>query len=102
MKARRQLADLEETKKAYSVELRGGSDMNHWIVPLTIPRDSLYAGYSMRLGILFPDNYPFGCPILKFEHPVYHPQVNGGTYEVCQGVYKQQWRAASTPVSRMS
>ena len=96
MKARRLMADLNETRAAYpNITLKENSN-SYWIVRLP-PVSGPYRGYAIDLGIEFPENYPFAGPTLRFERPVFHPQVSEKTYEVCQAVYKQQWRAAMTP-----
>jgi len=100
MRARRLMADLDETRKAYpdSITLKNNS---YWVLRLP-PTSGPYRGYALDLGIEFPENYPFASPTLRFERPVFHPQVSGSTYEVCQAVYKSQWRAAMTPKERNS
>lgn len=84
---------------------------DYWIVTLP-PLQGPYHGYTLELGIEFPANYPFACPSLSFEHPMYYPYVCGyheykpirvsaygshGRCEICTHPLKQQWRAAMTP-----
>lgn len=90
------MADLNETRATYpNITLKGDSNA-YWIVRLP-PVSGFFRGYALDLGIEFPENYPFACPTLRFERPIHHPQVSSQTYEVCQAVYKSQWRAAMTP-----
>ena len=43
----------------------------------------MYAGLTYRLSIVFPPNYPYVAPIVKFETPCYHPNVGLGCGTVC-------------------
>lgn len=36
----------------------------------------IYAGLTFRISIFFPPNYPYVPPVIKFESPCYHPNVD--------------------------
>ncbi|KAI5359607.1 Putative ubiquitin-conjugating enzyme E2, ubiquitin-conjugating enzyme/RWD [Septoria linicola] len=69
-----------------SVGLDSSSDSSifSWTVMLMLSdeQDSLYGGGCFRAKLTFPPDYPHSPPKLKFETPIFHPNVypNG---EVC-------------------
>ena len=46
-----------------------------WKVVLPGPKGSAYEDGSFTLSFVFPENYPFKCPDVKFTTPMYHPNV---------------------------
>lgn len=42
------------------------------------PRDSPYESGTFTLLIEIPEKYPFEPPHVKFETPVYHPNIDKG------------------------
>ena len=54
------------------------------------PKDTLYENGIFYLKIYINDNYPFYPPIVKFETPVYHPNISKSG-EICINVLKKDW-----------
>ncbi|MCJ1330257.1 Ubiquitin-conjugating enzyme E2 15 [Thelotrema lepadinum] len=60
-----------------------GNNVMEWEVMLMIPDDcKYYGGGFFRATLKFPDEYPLLPPKMKFESPIFHPNIyqNG---EVC-------------------
>eukprot|EP00300_Choanocystis_sp_HF-7_P001627 c11308_g1_i1.p1 GENE.c11308_g1_i1~~c11308_g1_i1.p1 ORF type:complete len:190 (-),score=35.87 c11308_g1_i1:39-575(-) len=62
----------------------------HWTGKIEGPIDSPYAGGVFDVDILFPAEYPFKPPRIKFETKVYHPNINknGG---ICLDILRDEW-----------
>jgi ubiquitin-protein ligase len=59
----------------------------------------IYAGLIFRISITFPANYPYVAPILKFDTPCFHPNVdiNGGA--ICLDILQVGAILPSQPAS---
>merc|ERR1719215_1979782 len=70
-------------------------DLNNWSGTIIGPQDSPYAGGLFKLAIVFPSEYPFKPPKIKFLTKVYHCNVNdaGG---ICLDILKDRWSPALT------
>ena len=70
-------------------------DLYHWEATVLGPHDSVYEGGIFRLDIIFPGDYPFKPPKVKFMTNIYHPNINssGG---ICLDILKDQWSPALT------
>ena len=44
-----------------------------------------------------PSEYPLKPPVLKFITPIYHPNVDSKTGDICKDIYASDW----TPVKRI-
>ncbi|RZD42299.1 MAG: hypothetical protein CXT73_03415 [Methanobacteriota archaeon] len=70
-------------------------DIYHWEATVLGPHNSVYEGGIFRLDIIFPSEYPFKPPKVKFMTNIYHPNINssGG---ICLDILKDQWSPALT------
>ena len=66
-----------------TVGLPDPSNIFHWNITLVGPQDTPYAGGMFFLTADFPDNYPIGCPEVKFINKMYHLNVNPNDGHVC-------------------
>ena len=51
-------------------------DIYHWEATVLAPHKSVYEGGIFRLDIIFPSEYPFKPPKVKFMTNIYHPNIN--------------------------
>ena len=72
-----------------------GNNMYHWEATILGPDNSPYAGGVFFLDIVFPADYPFKPPKIKFVTKIYHCNINnnGG---ICLDILKDQWSPALT------
>lgn len=47
------------------------------------PKETPYEGVNFRLSMEFNDQYPFRPPTIKFQTPVYHPNIDTGKAKNC-------------------
>ena len=96
---RKELKDMQRDPPAQCsagpVEDKGGVNMQKWTANIMGPGDSPFAGGLFRLEIMFPTDYPFKPPKIRFLTKVYHPNVNehGG---ICLDILKTNWSPALT------
>jgi len=69
-----------------------GDNLLKWSASIKGVQDTPYEGLTFKLTIEFPPNYPFKAPVVTFDSPVYHPNVdtNGG---ICLDILKDKWSA---------
>lgn len=72
-----------------------GDDLSKWQATIIGPIGSPYENGTFKLSIVFPPNYPFSSPQVKFETPVYHPNINSSG-NICLDILKDQWSPALT------
>ncbi len=70
-------------------------DIYHWTATIFGPADSPYAGGAFSLDIVFPENYPFEPPKLRFTTRVYHPNISPDGV-ICLDILRDQWSPALT------
>ena len=45
--------------------------------------EQYYGGMSFKIAIQFPPNYPYVPPVIKFESPCFHPNVDIASGAIC-------------------
>lgn len=68
-------------------------NLQFWKGTIIGPTGSPYEGGIFNLTIKFPNNYPFKPPEIKFDTPVYHPNINRNG-AICLDILKDQWSPA--------
>lgn len=84
---------MEKEPLEFCVSINNGTgadgsedDIFQWDCQIQGPANSPYAGGLFLLRLIFPTQYPFKAPKLKFVTKVYHPSVQTETGEICQDV----------------
>ena len=70
-----------------------GDSLYHWVGTIKGPADTPYEGLTFRLSLQFGANYPFKAPVVKFDTPCYHPNVDIQGM-ICLDILKEKWSAA--------
>jgi ubiquitin-protein ligase len=52
-------------------------------IRLVIYMSQYYGGMSFKISIHFPPNYPYVPPVIKFESPCFHPNVDIASGAIC-------------------
>ena len=73
-----------------------GEDLNSWSASIAGPDGSPYAGGIFFLQILYPWNYPFQPPTIKFKTKVYHPNISSDDGSIFVDILGDQWCNALT------
>ena len=70
-------------------------DIHTWEAIIIGPEKTPYENGIFKLSIVFPDNYPFKPPKIKFLTKVYHPNINANG-NICLDILKENWSPALT------
>lgn len=69
------------------------SNLSHWNAIIIGPSDSPYENGTFHLDVIFPKNYPFDPPKVKFITKIYHPNINSNG-SICIDILKNNWSPA--------
>ena len=91
----KELKDLQTDPPSNCSAGPQGDDLFKWSAAIMGPDDSPYANGMFNLEIVFPQDYPFKPPKIKFLTKIYHCNVNdkGG---ICLDILKDNWSPALT------
>lgn len=67
--------------------------ITHWVATMNGPIDSPFEGGKFTLDIVFPLEFPFKPPIIKFKNKMYHPNISTIGL-ICLDILKDQWSPA--------
>ncbi|RPA81058.1 ubiquitin-conjugating enzyme E2 pex4 [Ascobolus immersus RN42] len=67
-----------------------------WTGLITGPPSTPFAPFSYHLSISIPSDYPINPPKITFLTPVFHPNVDAKTGEICLDLLKDRWTAVLT------
>lgn len=67
------------------------SDLTHFTATFPGVRDTPYEGGTFVVDFQVPSEYPLKPPKVKFETPIYHPNVSSQTGAICLDILKDKW-----------
>ncbi|KAH9384471.1 hypothetical protein HPB48_026479 [Haemaphysalis longicornis] len=67
-------------------------DIFDWVATIHGPAGTAYENLVYRLRMKFPPNYPCAGPVVQFETPCFHPNVDD-LGNICLDILKDQWTA---------
>ena len=70
-----------------------GDNIFSWLGTVTGGAGTVYEGLTYKLSFKFPNDYPFNPPVVKFETPCFHPNVDQYG-NICLDILKERWSAA--------
>jgi len=71
-----------------------GDNLFSWIGTIQGATGTVYEGLSFKLSLKFPTGYPYAPPVVKFETPCFHPNVDQHG-NICLDILKDKWSAAN-------
>lgn len=72
-----------------------GENLLKWKGTIDGSDTSVYAGMQYSLVMTFPSNYPMSPPLVKFETPIFHPNIDMSG-NICLDILKDKWSATYT------
>lgn len=70
-----------------------GDNIFSWIGTIKGSAGTVYEGFSYKMSMRFPTDYPFKPPVVKFETPCFHPNVDQYG-NVCLDILQDKWSSA--------
>lgn len=67
-----------------------GDDLLHWNAMLMGPASTPYEGGVFNVDLVFPAEYPFKPPRVKFMTKIYHPNINKKG-DICADLLNENW-----------
>ncbi|CAL9197680.1 unnamed protein product [Musa hybrid cultivar] len=70
-----------------------GENIFSWIGTIEGSKGTPYEGLSYKLSLKFPLDYPFKPPLVKFETPCFHPNIDQ-CGNICLDILQEMWSSA--------
>jgi ubiquitin-conjugating enzyme E2 D/E len=91
--------ELKEVEADLSASYTAGpedmSNLFKWSATISGPEDSAYEGGIFFLSVTFHQSYPFKPPSVKFNTPIFHPNIDSSG-NICLDILKDKWSPALT------
>ena len=72
------------------------NNLAEWEGIIMGPEDTPYVGGVFHLSIVFPNEYPFSPPNIRFTTPIFHPNISQSYGSICIDILKSKWSPAFT------
>lgn len=69
-----------------------GDNLFKWIGTIHGAGGTVYEGFEYKLCLEFPSGYPYIPPVVKFQTPCFHPNVDEQGF-ICLDILKEKWSA---------
>ncbi|XP_037284335.1 ubiquitin-conjugating enzyme E2 C isoform X2 [Rhipicephalus microplus] len=69
-----------------------GDNLFRWIGTIHGPQGTVYENLVYRLRLEFPSCYPYESPLVTFETPCFHPNVDAQG-NICLDILREKWTA---------
>lgn len=70
-----------------------GDSLFFWVGTIAGADGTVYEGMTFKVSLQFKGNYPFEPPVVRFESPCFHPNVDKYG-NICLDILKERWSAA--------
>ena len=98
MSIKRLNKELLELQKDPPINCSAGvinDDIFTWEATIIGPEKTPYENGIFKLTIMFPENYPFKPPKVKFNNRIFHPNINKQG-SICLDILNKNWSPALT------
>jgi len=72
---------------------RSDANLFDWVGTIEGPAGTIYGGLKWKISIHFPSNYPYAPPVIKFDTPCFHPNVDINSGAICLDILQDKWSA---------
>eukprot|EP00043_Microstomoeca_roanoka_P025864 m.10132 g.10132 ORF g.10132 m.10132 type:complete len:156 (+) comp5933_c0_seq1:240-707(+) len=87
---RQELMSVMMSKDASIKAFPEGDNLFQWKATIVGAEGTAYASLKYKLTIKFPTEYPYSAPVVTFDTPCFHPNVdNHGN--ICLDILKDKW-----------
>lgn len=97
----KELSDLtKEPIEGVEIETQE-ENIYKWVAKMKGPANTPYAAGTFNLLVDFPIEYPFKGPKIRFQTPIYHPNVDAEG-NMCVGLLKSEaWKPSTKTATGM-
>ncbi|KAI7751968.1 hypothetical protein M8C21_022064, partial [Ambrosia artemisiifolia] len=86
----KELMELMKSAESWISAFPVGEDFFRWRGTISGGVGTVFEGMEYKLSLLFPKDYPYNPPNVKFETGCYHPNVDGFG-NICLDILQDKW-----------
>ena len=91
----KELAEIQKDPPCNCTSRTVDDDIHNWEATIIGPEKTPYENGIFKLELMFPENYPFKPPKVKFVTKIFHPNINKFG-NICLDILNQSWSPALT------